>query len=322
MTIHKSKGLEFPVVIFPFADLDVYRELEPKEWFPLDKEKYNGFSHTLLNYNKDFEHYGEVGLNIYTNHKAEQELDNINLLYVSLTRAAEQLYIITKNDNALKDDAKAKKYSGLFINYLQHINVWDNTQLVYTFGSPKRTLQKTITSNETTIQQEFISTSKEDHNIKVVTKSGFLWNTNQKEAIEKGNLIHNIMTYINTKTDIDFVIADFINTGTINIEQSVSLKNTVLQIVNHPLLETYYTSYYTIYNERDIITKEGMILRPDRVVINSNNEAIIIDYKTGIEDKKHEQQLKSYQDVLEDMQITVKKKILVYTDRDIKVKEV
>ena len=38
MTIHKSKGLEFPVVIFPFADLNIYKELEPKVWFPLDKE--------------------------------------------------------------------------------------------------------------------------------------------------------------------------------------------------------------------------------------------------------------------------------------------
>ena len=57
MTIHKSKGLEFPVVIFPYADLDIYRELEPKAWFKLDKEKYNGFSHTLLNFNKNFEFY-------------------------------------------------------------------------------------------------------------------------------------------------------------------------------------------------------------------------------------------------------------------------
>ncbi|WNH08761.1 UvrD-helicase domain-containing protein [Thalassobellus suaedae] len=322
MTIHKSKGLEFPVVIFPFADLDIYRELEPKEWFPLDKEKFNGFQHTLLNYNKDFEHYGDAGLNIYTNHKSEQELDNINLLYVSLTRAAEQLYIISKNDDALKNDAKAKKYSGLFINYLQHINVWNDSQLIYSFGNPKRIFQNTITSKEASIQQEFISTSKEEHNIKVVTKSGFLWDTKQEEAIEKGNLIHNIMAQINTKDNIDSVIADSINASIINTEQATTLKNTVIQIVNHPLLKNYYTSNYTIYNERDIITKEGMILRPDRVVINSKNEAVIIDYKTGSEDKKHKQQLQLYKDVLEDMQITVKKKILVYTDRVITAKEI
>ena len=53
MTVHKSKGLEFPVVIFPFAELDIYRELEPKEWMPLEAS-FAPFSHFLLNYNKDF----------------------------------------------------------------------------------------------------------------------------------------------------------------------------------------------------------------------------------------------------------------------------
>ena len=43
MTIHKSKGLEFPIVIFPFAELDIYRELDPKIWFPVNKDDYNGF---------------------------------------------------------------------------------------------------------------------------------------------------------------------------------------------------------------------------------------------------------------------------------------
>jgi ATP-dependent exoDNAse (exonuclease V) beta subunit len=86
MTIHKSKGLEFPVVIFPYADLDIYKEIDPKEWYPLNAEYYNGFSHTLINYTKDFENFGEVGQKIYVNHQAELELDNVNLLYVALTR--------------------------------------------------------------------------------------------------------------------------------------------------------------------------------------------------------------------------------------------
>jgi ATP-dependent exoDNAse (exonuclease V) beta subunit len=322
MTIHKSKGLEFPVVIFPYADLDIYREVEPKEWFKLNKEKYNGFSHTFLNYNKDFENFGEEGQRIYNNHQSELELDNINLLYVTLTRAMEQLYILSKNDRALKDDYKAKKYSGLFINYLQHLGLWNDSQLTYSFGKAKNSTQNTSSFKETTIQQEFISTSKEEHNIKIVTKSGFLWDTNQQEAIEKGNLVHDIMSQIKTKDDIDIVIQDFITSSIINKEQATALNTLVHQIVEHPKLESYFSANDTIYNERDIITKEGVILRPDRVVINSKSEAIIIDYKTGFEDKKHEQQLQLYQDVLEDMKVKVKKKVLIYINDDIKVKDV
>jgi len=322
MTIHKSKGLEFPVVIFPFADLDIYAEREPKEWFTLDKEKYNGFSHALLNYNKNFENYGDEGLRIYNNHKSEQELDNINLLYVTLTRTIEQLYVISKKDVSSKGIVNTKKYSGLFIEYLKHLNIWNDTQLNYSFGNSKRTTESVSETKETNIQQEFISTSKEAHNINIVTSSGYLWDTSQQEAIEKGNLIHNIMSKIKTRDDINFVITDFITASIINIEQASILKEIVKQIVNHPKLQEYYTSNYTIYNERDIITKDGIILRPDRVVVNSENQTIIIDYKTGVADKKHSQQLQSYQDILEDMQLKVKKKILVYINEHIEVKEV
>ena len=321
MTIHKSKGLEFPVVIFPFADLEIYREKEPKEWFKLDSEKYQGFTHTLLNYNKDFENFGEEGQNIFNRHQSELELDNINLLYVTLTRAVEQLYIISKKDLSNKGEANTKKYSGLFINYLKHLGVWNDTNSNYSFGSQKKLKTINKSSNESTFQNQFISTSKESLNIRVVTKSGSLWDTHQQEAIEKGNLIHNIMSKIKTKDDIDFVINDFISSSVINEKQANLLKPIIFEIVTHSKLENYFSTNYTLYNERDIISKNNMILRPDRVIIK-NNEAIIIDYKTGVEDKKHEQQLRLYQDVLEEMNLKVKNKILVYINNEIRVKDV
>ncbi|MGA1225788.1 MAG: UvrD-helicase domain-containing protein [Tamlana sp.] len=322
MTIHKSKGLEFPVVIFPYADLNVYEDIDPKEWFKINPEQYRGFSYALLNYNKDFGHFGEEGLNIFNKHQSELELDSINLLYVTLTRAVEQLFIISKNDISAKGEANTKLYSGLLINYLQHLGVWNDSETTYCFGSEKRTKQPEVPSKETTITNQFISTSKETHNIRVVTKSGLLWDTNQQNAVEKGNLLHDIMSKILTVNDVDFVFGDFISASLINLEQASTLKPLVFNIVNHPKLKDYYTSAYTIYNERDIISKNETILRPDRIAVNTENEAIIIDYKTGNEDKKHEQQLQLYQDILAEMNIKVKKKILVYTNDAIKVKDV
>ena len=320
MTIHKAKGLEFPVVIFPYADLDIYSEKEPKEWFPLEKENFNDFSHTLLNYSKDFEYFGEDGLRIFNSHKSEQELDNINLLYVTLTRAIEQLYVISKKEVLTKDGVSEKKYSGLFINYLSYLGLWNDSDLSYSFGKPEKSA-KQITKKLQLQEQEFISTAKEDHHIEIVTNSGYLWDSNQEEAIEKGNLIHNIMSKINTKEDVDVTITDFLESSTINLEQSDILKKIVNEIIEHPKLTNCFNSDLIIYNERDIITNQGQILRPDRVIINSKNEAIIIDYKTGKEDKSHTQQLISYQDILESMNLKVIKKILVYINNDIHVKE-
>ena len=98
MTIHKSKGLEFPIVIFPYADMEVYKQIDPKSWLPIKSEVYKDFQEAYLSYNKDLEHYNEDGAAMYQNQQSELELDNINLLYVVLTRAKEQLYLISKLD--------------------------------------------------------------------------------------------------------------------------------------------------------------------------------------------------------------------------------
>jgi ATP-dependent exoDNAse (exonuclease V) beta subunit len=320
MTIHKSKGLEFPVVIFPYADLDIYYERDPKAWLQLDKDTFRGFSHTLLNFNKDFEDYSDEGNDIYNTRQSELELDNINLLYVALTRPVEQLYVISKKDISAKGEVNSKKYSGLFINYLKQIDVWNDSQVSYSFGNAEKTSTSPLLIENSIESLDFISTSKEDHHIKIVTNSGYLWDSLQEEAIEKGNLIHNIMSHIKTIDDVDFVLNNFVSSSLINKEQSISLKLKISDILNHPELKPYFINNHEIYNERDIISKNGVILRPDKIIVNSKNEVVIIDYKSGNEDKKHAQQLQSYEDVLAEMNLKVIKKILVYINNTVFVR--
>ncbi|PIB33151.1 DNA helicase UvrD [Gaetbulibacter sp. 5U11] len=318
MTIHKSKGLEFPVVIFPYAHLDIYKEVEPKEWFPLDQEQYSGFSKTLLNFNKDFEAFGTTGETIYNQHRSEQELDNINLLYVALTRPIEQLYIISKKENPVKGIITQNTYSGLLTNYLIDNSLWNDAQLEYSFGKVERQSQHEDKVENTQETDQFISVSKLDHNIKIITKSGYLWDTEQENAIEKGNLIHDIMSQIQTIEDVQQVIFGYIQQGSINKQQAQILAHTINGIINTPEVNPYFTNQYTIYNERDIITKTGNIVRPDRLAIK-DNEAVIIDYKTGLPNPKYQQQLEEYSDILKEMNFTVKKNILIYVNDTIKI---
>ncbi|WP_299098343.1 exodeoxyribonuclease V subunit beta [uncultured Winogradskyella sp.] len=321
MTIHKSKGLEFPVVIFPFADLNIYRELEPKVWFPVEAQNYNGFDTLLLNYNKDVEHFGEIGTEIYSVHQSQLELDNLNLLYVVLTRAVEQLYIISKKDISSKGIINKDTYAGQFIYFLISDNKWNDNQLEYSYGTlkPNEDVSK---KNGTSIPLKLISVPKEDHNLKIVTKSGLLWDTQQESAIERGNLVHLILSKIITIGDIDSAFKDLLISGDITTKNSESLKKLVLEVLNHPKLETYYKDDFKTYNERDIITNTGQLLRPDRLNINSKNEAIIIDYKTGDAKESHSYQLNNYEAVLNGMQLHVTQILLVYINDTVEVLEV
>ncbi|OUS01524.1 DNA helicase UvrD [Flavobacteriales bacterium 33_180_T64] len=322
MTIHKSKGLEFPIVIFPFANQDIYFDINPKVWFPVDEKQFEGFSNLYININKDLEAFNQKGAEIYTEYRSQLELDSLNLLYVVLTRAIEQLYIISECDLDKKtQEEKLTHYSGLFINYLKSIGKWNTNEMEYRFGVLNKFSENKKKSNKTIKQTQFISTKKEDLNLNIITSSGALWDTAQEHAIERGNLVHQIMSFIKTKNDVDFSLNHFLDSGIINVQQFKTLKPIIESIINHNQLKSFFNSDLIIYNEKDIISKNGKLLRPDRIVINSNNQATIIDYKTGLKNSKHKEQLYDYQYVLEEMNFEVIKKVLIYINDDIIIKE-
>jgi CRISPR/Cas system-associated exonuclease Cas4 (RecB family) len=73
----------------------------------------------------------------------------------------------------------------------------------------------------------------------------------------------------------------------------------------------FFSGEWQVMCEREIILPTGELLRPDRVLINDGH-AIVIDFKTGKENKSHEVQLKRYAEVLEQMNYNPVEKYLVY----------
>ncbi|WP_298781304.1 exodeoxyribonuclease V subunit beta [uncultured Polaribacter sp.] len=321
MTIHKSKGLEFPVVIFPY-DLDVYRQINPKVWLDKLPENFNDFKELLIAYNKDVKYVNDRGFTLYNQQREELELDNFNLLYVALTRAVEQLHIITEKKISSKGEENTNFYSGVFINYLKNKNLWNDEQLEYSFGDFNRVSLREEAESLTEIQQKFISTKWQEHNITMLASSSKLWETTQGKAIDFGNLIHEMMAKVITFNDVDKVVQEYLEQGIINVNDSKLIYNNVSQIVNHKELKKYFTENVIIYNEREIVDVDNQVIIPDRLVFNENNDVTIIDYKTGKSSSDHHQQLLNYERVLKSMNFNVNKKLLIYLNNQIDIIEV
>ncbi|SHM86243.1 exodeoxyribonuclease V subunit beta [Polaribacter sp. KT 15] len=320
MTIHKSKGLEFPVVIFP-CDVELYRQIKPKVWFNDLPEDYN-FKELLIDYKKDLSLINQRGLDIFNQQREELELDNFNLLYVALTRAVEQLHVITEKKISAKGVESVNYYSGIFINYLKEQNLWQDDLLEYEFGDVSRKIEKVKQESLSEVHQKFISNPWQEHNIVLLASASKLWNTEQGKAIDFGNLFHEILSKIKTKNDVDFIVNQYHQQGFINTEQLEYILKSVNTIVNHKDLKSYFSDEVTVFNEREIVDFDNQIIIPDRLVVNSKNEAIIIDYKTGAPSNEHHQQLLKYGIVLESMHFNVSRKLLVYINDKIDVVEV
>jgi RecB family exonuclease len=57
------------------------------------------------------------------------------------------------------------------------------------------------------------------------------------------------------------------------------------------------------------------------LVIDQEDRATIIDYKTGVVKEEHRFQLEKYARVLESLKYTVQKKILVYSNEKVCIEE-
>lgn len=315
MTIHKAKGLEFPIVIFPYANSYIYEEIDPKLWLSVKKNRYSGFSEVLISKKKEMGGYGKMAAEIFNEEQYKLELDAFNILYVALTRAIKGLYIISEKDFTSKGGHKTDRYSGLFIHFLREKGIWQENNSQYLFGTlPSPSPKSSSKHLEENIPYTY--SFKDRTGFQILSKSGMLWDTEREAAILKGNLIHYILGKIETPEDLEVTFDHLIQNGDIEGNETNLLKAIIHKIIYHPKLLDYYSKGNIIKNEKDIISKDGIILRPDRVVLK-DNKATIIDYKTGKKNTKHHEQLYMYADTLELMGYDVENKIIVYIEKEV-----
>jgi ATP-dependent exoDNAse (exonuclease V) beta subunit len=317
MTIHKSKGLEFPVVIMPFADEDYVRKPKDKLWLDAEEETF-GLPKVLIDNSSSVENFGEEAAAVFHEKKQEELLDNINVLYVALTRAEEQLYVISQYLEPNKEGQYPYNTASFFIEYLIAIEVYNPSILEYEFGN-KAKLSKVISFNDETNTIPTISSVLDPKDIKIARREALMWGTNQQKAIEYGNIIHEILSFVKTASDIDLSIQNAIENGLITLDQKEVVLKSIQEIVNNKELESYFSSGNEILNEQAIIQKEGKTIKPDRMVLTKNKEVYLLDYKTGTHNQKYKLQLENYQNAIEKMGLKVTKKALVYIGEEINV---
>jgi ATP-dependent exoDNAse (exonuclease V) beta subunit len=317
MSIHKSKGLEFPVVIFPFAEENYSLQKKDKLWLDFENEEVN-LSRVLIDNSKSVEGFGDAAKETYQEKIQEQLLDNINVLYVALTRAEEQLYVISNLFKPSNEGIYPNNMATFFINYLMQNASFEHSILEYHFGNPQKL------STETKKQKEFkaiplVYDILNPKNIKIAQRESVMWGSQQQEAIEYGNVIHEILSFVKTKNDIDLAITKAIESGIINVNQKELVLKTINEIVNNSELSDFFEEGNEVFNEQTIIQKEGQTIKPDRMVLLKNKDVYLLDYKTGTHNPQHQLQLENYQKAIELMGYNVVKNSLIYIGSEVKI---
>ena len=300
LTIHKAKGLEFPVVILPFLDDPIQGNHQAKVW--LETEEFFGetISKGWIPFTKRVETYGEQGKILFDKVQRENELDALDVLYVAMTRPVEQLIMIS-NGAAAKQDS----YPSFIQNFL-NINGKEE-EAVLTLGEKRSVV---INQDFRTEQGVFsIEAKAKDWQKNLMLQAYSQPESKQNSPKVQGILIHELLAKIEMATDVDWVLEEACALGKIDLNTTETFKQMLTDLVDHPVLKPFFRDFYTVWNERDILIPDSENIRPDRLMENEH-EMVLIDYKTGKPKNEDRQQIEHYKNVVS--QVFKYKKVKTY----------
>lgn len=300
LTIHKAKGLEFPVVILPFLDDPIQGNHQAKVWLQTEEFFGKDLTQGWIPFTKRVETYGEQGKALFDEVRQANELDALNVLYVAMTRPVEQLILIS---NAAL--AKQDSYPGFIQNFLNSNGKEEEAVLV--FGEKRSIAAKPSVKAEH--GAFLIEVTPKDWQKNLMLQAYSHPESKRNAPKVQGILIHELLAKIEIASDVDWVLEEACALGKIDLNATETLRQMLTEVVNHPLLESFFSADYTVWNERDILIPDSENIRPDRLMKNEH-ELILIDYKTGKPKNEDRKQIEHYKQVVS--QVFTGKEIKTY----------
>ncbi len=314
ISIHKSKGLEFHTVLLPFTDWPIETDrYDQLVWCETEVQPFNQLDLVPINYGKAMSE--SVYKQNFLNERLQLWVDNLNLLYVALTRAGSNLFIYTK-DGDKKGISRLINQTIPIVAQRQEIS-WD-VETPYTFGEicPSKSLMAEQKSNifEVELEKEAVKMETFEHkfDFRQSNKSAdFIAGLDEEESpyrfISRGMLLHELFSGIKKLEDIKPAINRLQFDGLIkDKEEAKTIEEFTLEAFSHPDVKQWYSEPWQLFNECAIIYNiDGRLetRRPDRVMVNKE-KTIVVDFKFGKKNKLHIGQVKEYMKLLDQMNYT------------------
>jgi len=323
LTIHKSKGLEFGIVILPFLSWNMdHKPLHANIlWTKPETAPFNKLGIVPVRYKKELS--DTIFANQYFEERNSAYLDNINLLYVALTRAKFGIF------GFAPDKPKAGNRLALIIrealNFNEKMpgnpdpflyNFFNEENKLFEFGTLPEGVKEKRGTAVFRINDYRVSENISSLKLKLHWENYFTTRSSEARArINYGKLMHEIFEEILTDEDIDAAVANKILEGKIPADEESFVRDKIKVLISKPGIKEWFEKGNEILNEATILMPGSGTKRPDRIILR-DGRTIIIDFKFGDENPHYLNQIKHYRKLLTDMGFTGVEAFLWYVDAD------
>ncbi|MBP5218658.1 MAG: UvrD-helicase domain-containing protein [Bacteroidales bacterium] len=309
MTIHKSKGLEFPYVIFPFSEkVDLFRS--GRVWTVPDLEgtPVEGAGKAAFDVQLSSKSAGTLFAEDYKRDLLLQYIDNINTYYVALTRASKGMTIISDIKSTPQKD-----FAGILGSFLGQDEGFsceetEDGATIYSVGElydfssldrkvedigklepgyPSFPLNPEPGPEDTDVRERGRLKFKAD-SLDFFTDEG----ASRQEARHNGTVMHDILSRVIVPSDLQASVRKAVMDGEVEPPREASLVEFLSsRIASHP--EWFPSDGKGIFNEVSLIDTDGREWRPDRVVVRDGS-VTVVDYKFGEREARYARQVARY----------------------------
>jgi ATP-dependent exoDNAse (exonuclease V) beta subunit len=334
-TIHKSKGLAYPIVIMPFCNDSIWSTSAykmPTLWVSTDNTPYNQLPVLPMLWNKDMRN--SAFAKDYHIEELYQTIDFINQWYVAFTRPKYALYLIgqeideEKKSKSQSNNLPSTGYAFLWqmaksLNLPIEAGEIDDPFFYSKIGElPEKPQDKApIEPKEKEEEPAGTSTGSvtaSSEQPKPILVNGLPYHAftaycSKRETTKQqheGNTLHQILQFMVTSADAEKAIAKATRLGMLTTDEVPWAQEQIAKLLAHPGTKTWFDGTYpTVWNERSILTNpythdtdenETGKYRPDRLLVKDQH-IVVVDYKFGKESNKYIAQMQRYMESLRDM---------------------
>jgi ATP-dependent exoDNAse (exonuclease V) beta subunit len=258
----------------------------------------------------------------YYDEKYSVYLDNLNLLYVALTRARDALYGFSvenpRSENSISVVLKnafisdKKTGGGSMLNLHSYYN---SETYVFEYGEIPENKREESANPGLKLDHYKVTQPSESLKLKLHGENYFSSEEPEvRKKINYGKLMHEVFEGINIPADISAAVRKLVLEGKLPENESYEIENRINSLISSPQVAEWFMQGNEVLTEAGILLPSGTTRRPDRVILR-NGKATIIDFKFGEENDHYLKQVDQYRSLLGDMGYNNVDAFLWYVDK-------
>lgn len=318
LTIHKSKGLQFKVVIMPFMDWEIVSS-KGVIWSTYEESDTSQLTVPLslsaaLSQTSFADRYREEVLMAF--------LDSLNMIYVAFTRAEEVIWALGETHTS-KGDGNLNKLSYNIQSALQSAMGQDDQLDLSSYYDIESGVMEmgdwpvVDRSRESVPPLPELNWTYRNWSELLQVKKHSEGLSEEMAALQSkrtyGLVIHRILEKLKDLQELGSLLQESYFEGRLDHNEMQEVKLLLSQLFKNSLMQEWFADGVRVLTEQGIILPGGSSKRPDRIVLKKE-KSIVIDFKTGEEKESHSKQVKEYVELIQTLTKKPTEGYLVYIE--------